>query len=185
MSVDILGTSCDQCRSMVQYSFTSTETRRFVRVRTAQNGHLDSHTAPELWVLFCDVSVFNASCVSLLVSRSSVAVMESMWPSWAVRHNEPSGFRGRYWTVLRHWSQLVPNNYVNWHLRLLRITSSSSAGTARARYRVCISNEHHRGHFKLMHRSWLEVKLTLADGRDIEIYIIREMCHFTFRYFSY
>ena len=31
MSVDILGTSGDQCRSMVQYSFTSTETRRFVR----------------------------------------------------------------------------------------------------------------------------------------------------------
>ena len=32
MSDDILGTSCDQCRSMVQYSFTvSTETRRLVR----------------------------------------------------------------------------------------------------------------------------------------------------------
>ena len=31
MSVDILRTSCDQCRSMVQYSFTSTETRRLVR----------------------------------------------------------------------------------------------------------------------------------------------------------
>ena len=31
MSVDILGTSWDQCRSMVQYSFTSTETRRIVR----------------------------------------------------------------------------------------------------------------------------------------------------------
>ena len=108
-----LGTSCDQCRSMVQYSFTSTETRRFVRTdspgrpprlshsswtmweglmmmkwclmssdvswnirdklwpmpkaarfnkslrtrkpegslgRTAQDGHLNSHTAPELWV---------------------------------------------------------------------------------------------------------------------------------------
>ena len=30
MSVDI-GPSCDQCRSMVQYSFTSTETRRLVR----------------------------------------------------------------------------------------------------------------------------------------------------------
>ena len=26
-----LGTSCDQCRSMVKYSFTSTETRRLVR----------------------------------------------------------------------------------------------------------------------------------------------------------
>ena len=31
MSVDILGTCCDQCRSMVQYNFTSTETRRLVR----------------------------------------------------------------------------------------------------------------------------------------------------------
>ena len=31
MSVGILGTSWDQCRSMVQYSFTSTETRRLVR----------------------------------------------------------------------------------------------------------------------------------------------------------
>ena len=31
MSPDILGTSWDQCQSMVQYSFTSTETRRLVR----------------------------------------------------------------------------------------------------------------------------------------------------------
>ena len=31
MSVDILGTSWDQCRSTVQYSFTSTETIRLVR----------------------------------------------------------------------------------------------------------------------------------------------------------
>ena len=31
MSADILGTSWDQCRSIVQYSFTSTETRRLVR----------------------------------------------------------------------------------------------------------------------------------------------------------
>ena len=30
-SVDILGTSGDQCRSTVQYSFTSTETRRLLR----------------------------------------------------------------------------------------------------------------------------------------------------------
>ena len=35
---------------MVQHSFTSTETRRLVRTdgRTAQDGHLDSHTASEL-----------------------------------------------------------------------------------------------------------------------------------------
>jgi len=31
MSVDVLGTSWDQCQSMVQYSFMSTETRRLVR----------------------------------------------------------------------------------------------------------------------------------------------------------
>ena len=36
MSVDILGTSWDQCQSMVQYSFMSTETRRLVsQPRTA------------------------------------------------------------------------------------------------------------------------------------------------------
>ena len=28
-----------------------------------------------------------------------------------------------YWTMLRHWSQLVPNNYVNWHLRTLSNTT--------------------------------------------------------------
>ena len=31
MSVDILGTNCDQCMSMVQYCFTSTETIRLIR----------------------------------------------------------------------------------------------------------------------------------------------------------
>ena len=29
------------------------------------------------------------------VKHSSGAVWESRWPSWAVRPNEPSGFRGR------------------------------------------------------------------------------------------
>ena len=33
---------------MVQYSFTSTETEGSLG-RTAQDSHLDSHTAPELW----------------------------------------------------------------------------------------------------------------------------------------
>ena len=35
MSADILGTSCDQCRSMVQCIFTSTEARGLVRTMTA------------------------------------------------------------------------------------------------------------------------------------------------------
>ena len=34
MSVDILGTNCDQCRSMVQCCFTSTEIVRLVRTES-------------------------------------------------------------------------------------------------------------------------------------------------------
>ena len=37
---------------------------------------------------------------------SSGAVWESRWPSWAVRPNEPSGFRGRK-AILNHASALV------------------------------------------------------------------------------
>ena len=52
MSVDIWGTSWDQCRSMVQYSFPSTEPEGSLG-RTAQDDHLNSHTAPELCCFFC------------------------------------------------------------------------------------------------------------------------------------
>ena len=48
MSVDILGTNCDQCRSTVQYYFTSTETIRLVR--TESPGRPPRlYTAPQLW----------------------------------------------------------------------------------------------------------------------------------------
>ena len=60
--------------------------------------------------------------------HSSGAVWESRWPSWAVRPNEPSGFRRRK-DILNYGSALVTTcpKYVNWHLRtLLSITSSSS-----------------------------------------------------------
>ena len=45
MSVDILGTSCDQCRSMVQYSFTSTESRRLVRTDSSGRPPRLSHSS--------------------------------------------------------------------------------------------------------------------------------------------
>ena len=38
--------------------------------------------------------------------HTSGAVWESRWPSWAVRPNEPSGFRGRK-AILNHASALV------------------------------------------------------------------------------
>ena len=45
MSADILGTSWDQCRSMVQYSFTSTETRRQPRTATSTLTQLLNYVA--------------------------------------------------------------------------------------------------------------------------------------------
>ena len=44
---------------------------------------------------------------------------------WAVRPNEPSGFRGRkaILTMLRHWSQLVPNMSTDICMRTLSNTT--------------------------------------------------------------
>ena len=51
--VDILGTICDQCVSMVQCCFTSTETIRLVRTGSPDR-HLDSHSqllnSVEVWL---------------------------------------------------------------------------------------------------------------------------------------
>ena len=49
MLVDILGTSWDQCQSMVQYSFMSMETRRLVKTDSPGRPP-NSHTAPELCI---------------------------------------------------------------------------------------------------------------------------------------
>ena len=50
MSVDVLGTSWDQCRSMAQYSFTSTETRRLVRTDSPGQPPRLSHSS---WTILC------------------------------------------------------------------------------------------------------------------------------------
>ena len=110
---------------------------------TAQDGHLDSHTAPELcrsmkadshdvdavvcvcgWCVCVGDGGWRASLICWLLQRksgnrtyrarkrlhigthSSGAVRESRWPSWAVRPNEPSGFRGRK-AILNRASALV------------------------------------------------------------------------------
>ena len=65
MSVDILGTSWDQCRSMVQYSFTSTETRRLVRTDSPGRPPRLSHSS---WTMFQDLvnkSVYHRRVVSV------------------------------------------------------------------------------------------------------------------------
>ena len=57
MSVDILGTNCDQCRSMVQCCFTSTETLRLIRTESPGQPPRLSHSSwsltamhPEHWL---------------------------------------------------------------------------------------------------------------------------------------
>ena len=47
MSVDILGTSCDQCRTQFNNSLRPRKPEGSLG-RIAQDVHLDSHTAPEL-----------------------------------------------------------------------------------------------------------------------------------------
>ena len=54
MSVDILGTSWDQCQSMIQYSFTYTETRRLIRTN-CQDGLLDSHSSRTMLFIECQL----------------------------------------------------------------------------------------------------------------------------------
>ena len=67
MSVDILGTSCDQCRSMVQYSFTSTETRRLVRTDSPGRPPRLSHNS---WTIEDCVRIFFPFQASLTSNRT-------------------------------------------------------------------------------------------------------------------
>ena len=49
MSVDILGTNCDQCLSAVQCCFTSTETVRLIRTESPGRPPRLSHSSWKLW----------------------------------------------------------------------------------------------------------------------------------------
>ena len=78
----------------------------------------------------CSIIVLTLGCGY----HSSGAVWESRWPSWAVRPNEPSGFRGRK-AILNRASALVSACpwYVNRHPRTL------SSTTYPCGYNICIT----------------------------------------------
>ena len=71
MSADILGTSWDQCRSMVQYSFTSTEARWLVRTDSPGRPPRLSHSSwtmsvsPKVCKVFCTDQCRNLLLVCL------------------------------------------------------------------------------------------------------------------------
>ena len=75
MSVDILGTSCDQCPSMVQYCFMSTETRRLIRMDSPGRPPRLSHSSWTMciWFFFTILSVLllqnNEGVFELLFSK--------------------------------------------------------------------------------------------------------------------
>ena len=90
--------------------FTSTETVGLLGTG-AQDVHLDFHTVPELWrslLYVCAISVLGPVNAPFIVQelcesrggRPGLSVLTCLLVSVDVKN---------YWTVLRHWSQLVPN----------------------------------------------------------------------------
>ena len=75
-----------------QYGIIETERRRNSELWKDYHGHV------------CED--YKKTATGLCRSHSSGAVWESRWPSWAVRPDEPSGFRGRK-AILNHASGLV------------------------------------------------------------------------------
>ena len=76
MSVDILGTNCDQCRSMVQCCFTSTETVWLIRMESPGGPPQLSHSS---WTLEFEWSTFKDEILPLSVGKVLV-----MWCDAAV-----------------------------------------------------------------------------------------------------
>ena len=75
MLVDILGTNWDQCRSMVQYGFMSTETIRLIRMDSPGQPPRLSHSFRTMLCFFHSLSFFYTECV---LSRLYVDVQISL-----------------------------------------------------------------------------------------------------------
>ena len=67
--VDIFGTNCDQCVSMVQCCFTSTETVRLIRTESPGRPPLFSHSSWMLSTAFCWNTAFKAPSTSAVGSH--------------------------------------------------------------------------------------------------------------------
>ena len=85
MSVDILGTSWDQCRSMVQYSFTSTETRRLVKTDSLGRPPRLSHSSWTMYVKWHPRTLRTIEVFELLIQiliRKWTKPISSTIPYW-------------------------------------------------------------------------------------------------------
>ena len=95
VSVDILGTSCDQCWSMVQYSFMSMETRRLVRTDSPGRPPRLSHSS---WTMK-EYPFTAAECQSGFQARSKdQEILEEpglRW-SWTLNFAQKRSWVGRW-----------------------------------------------------------------------------------------
>ena len=73
----IKGTSWNQCRSMVQYSFTSTETIRLVRTDNPGRPSRFSHSSWTMTDTMCESPWYNCTCWQAVKGR--VAYRHSVW----------------------------------------------------------------------------------------------------------
>ena len=72
MSLDILGTNCDQCPSMVQCCFTSTETVRLIRTESPGRPPRLSHSSWTLNITTKRPSAINAERLERALGRALV-----------------------------------------------------------------------------------------------------------------
>ena len=128
MSVNILGTSCDQGRSTVQWSFTSTETRRFVRTDSPGRPPWLSHSF-FAWLFSFGIDwfiVFNQRCLIILISYTVQVYHSGFWGGdWGVGMNVNQLFcTSRTGSLLRFHMQCVDSLFLMCSLR--KGTSSTS-----------------------------------------------------------
>ena len=133
MSADTLGTSWDQCRSMVQYSYTSTETRRLVRTDSPGRPPRLSHSSwnmsgvwhepiytpwcmasmPGTWQCFtpdhryCAVSETDVTDSTLHVPRILGSAVQSMRQYFTSATDTVQSLRMTWPTVLYTWPQIL------------------------------------------------------------------------------
>ena len=108
MSADILGTSSDQCRSMVHYSFTSTETRRLVRADNPGRPPRLSHSS---WTMTRTglLKIFPNVCNCFVFLRGAIwALINSL-----VRWSETTQWHLLHVT-LGYQGRPTPYNAVRW-----------------------------------------------------------------------
>ena len=89
MSADILGTNCDQCLSMVQCCFTSTETVRLIRTESPGRPPRLSHSSWTLSPLIYKRILFEEACLRRLAWKR-LQVFVSGWSIFRLTTNTSS-----------------------------------------------------------------------------------------------